>query len=385
MDSILASLLNIAASTGKGLHETFLPMGLPLLGAVLTLVLTWTFVKSLLGDGFVESVVSAVQTVFLAGFVATLLTIWTAPLPGTGTSVASFFREGFGELSKTIQGNNANPTATLQKMLRATMGTGTTAEVTCSAEQVGELPNCVSAGQSSWSFSSLLNVGDFILAMGVRLLALIALLACLVFYLCVALLATVVVDIGLIMGPIMVPFLIWRPANFLFDGWLKFMITASLYNVVAALILLYVGATFEALNPVNTSPLAAADINSTSQTSIAVGMLLVAGAGLYLMMQVQSITAMLLGGGGIDLSPRLGRATSNVVRGGSSIVSKVQGGMRARSAAREAAAKTAAEGAQRSAQSGRIGTVGGQSMGRTAIAQRQNTSGWGRRAGGGKR
>lgn len=42
--------------------------------------------------------------------------------------------------------------------------------------------------------------------------------------------------IGLAVGPMLIPFLLVPKLSFLFDGWLKFMISASLYKVIAVLV-----------------------------------------------------------------------------------------------------------------------------------------------------
>lgn len=46
----------------------------------------------------------------------------------------------------------------------------------------------------------------------------------------------VMMYVGLALGPILIPFLLIPKTSFLFDGWLKFMIAASLYKVVAVIV-----------------------------------------------------------------------------------------------------------------------------------------------------
>ena len=46
----------------------------------------------------------------------------------------------------------------------------------------------------------------------------------------------VMMYVGLALGPILIPFLLIPKLSFLFDGWLKFMISASLYKVVAVIV-----------------------------------------------------------------------------------------------------------------------------------------------------
>jgi type IV secretory pathway VirB6-like protein len=58
-----------------------------------------------------------------------------------------------------------------------------------------------------------------------------------VVYIFVVLMADVLVAIGLTLGPIMIPFYLMPVLSFLFDGWLRFMITAGFYKLVATVML----------------------------------------------------------------------------------------------------------------------------------------------------
>lgn len=358
-------LITTVMTTGATLRGMLMPMAMPLLGALLTLVLTWTLVKHFLGDGFVETIVTAMQTVFVAGFVAVLLLGWTTKLQGTHFSVADFFVGGMNEVSTSVQGNQ-NITAVFNTILKTTMGMGTTAVETCNDEITGFDANGMSTGEMSqvcrqttsdsaslWSFKSMLNFGDFLAAIILRLVAVVIVMITFIFYECVLLLSIVYVDIGLILGPILVPFLIWKPTSFLFDGWLRMMISGGMYKIVASIILVYVGAVFGAFNTVDTKPLEEGQFNSHVQSAISFSIMLVAGAGLYLMMQVQSIVGTIVGGGGIDMSPRLGRLAGSAARMASG-ASKMVSSMKSTSTTTPAVKPT----------STRLG-AGGQGMGRS--------------------
>lgn len=56
-------------------------------------------------------------------------------------------------------------------------------------------------------------------------------------YVLVNLLGDILVFIGLAIGPILIPWLLWEASEFLFNGWLKFMIAAGLIKVVSAAML----------------------------------------------------------------------------------------------------------------------------------------------------
>lgn len=57
----------------------------------------------------------------------------------------------------------------------------------------------------------------------------------------------VMMYVGLALGPILIPFLLIPKLSFLFDGWLKFMIAASLYKVVAVIVGLLAMGTINAI------------------------------------------------------------------------------------------------------------------------------------------
>ena len=57
----------------------------------------------------------------------------------------------------------------------------------------------------------------------------------------------VMMYVSLALGPILIPFLLIPKLSFLFDGWLKFMIAASLYKVVAVIVGLLAMGTINAI------------------------------------------------------------------------------------------------------------------------------------------
>jgi hypothetical protein len=58
---------------------------------------------------------------------------------------------------------------------------------------------------------------------------------------------TVMLFIGLALGPVLIPFLLIQKLSFLFDGWLRFMISASLYKVIAFLVATLALSTIDAV------------------------------------------------------------------------------------------------------------------------------------------
>ncbi len=246
MDTDIINLVVGAAQTaGAGLRSVLLPYALPLLGALLVTSITWTLFKHLIGDSFESTIVDSIRLVFMAGFLSLLLTAWVSPLPGTQFSVSSFFIDGFEQIKATILGGNSID-ATLNKMMQSIQGLGTSNTPRCAeGAQTSDLTCVTSAGtviegsQGWWKLFDPLKWFDYGFAFLMRFFAYLISCLMLVFYICVIVLSSMVVEVGLILGPMMVPFLLLKPASFLFDGWLRYMITASLYNVVAAIVLVF--------------------------------------------------------------------------------------------------------------------------------------------------
>lgn len=59
------------------------------------------------------------------------------------------------------------------------------------------------------------------------------------------------------LGPVMIPWLVWRPMSFLFWGWFRAMLTYSFYSIIAAAILrVWVAISLTMINSVNNAILA---------------------------------------------------------------------------------------------------------------------------------
>jgi type IV secretory pathway VirB6-like protein len=323
---IINLVIGAAQTAGLGLRSVLLPYALPLLGALLITSLTWTLFKHLIGDSFESTIVDGLRLVFMAGFLSILLTAWIAPLPGTSFSVSSFFIDGFEAIKSTILGGNSID-ATLDKLLKSIVGLSTNAAPRCAAGATVSDVTCVTTAgtviegsQGWWKLFDPVKWFDFGFSFLMRFFAYLISCLMLVFYICVIVLSSMIVEIGLILGPLMVPFLLLKPASFLFDGWLKYMITASLYNVVASIVLVFVAGMVVGLDKVNSVPIGASGLSSQVQSPIALATLVVTAVGVYLMMQIQGITSMLMGGGGVDLSPRLGRTVGSVTRFGQAAI-----------------------------------------------------------------
>jgi type IV secretory pathway VirB6-like protein len=109
------------------------------------------------------------------------------------------------------------------------------------------------------------------------------------------------------LGPILVPWLIWQRTEFLFDGWLRFMIVAAMTKLVAALMVSMVTGIITAVGALarvaDVSPMALAKVD----LAIAFAIAIVAAIGAFMMWQVQGIAQALVSGGAGVASKNFGK------------------------------------------------------------------------------
>lgn len=151
----------------------------------------------------------------------------------------------------------------------------------------------------STSFKQLdgfLDVIEFITANLVAFIfifcAVIGLLVASVIYMAVGVYSQFMIVVALTLGPIMIPWLLLPATSFIFDGWLRFLIIASLTKVIGAML---IGITHSVLSNVisNVQMATGYDVLMASAMLAFLMSLLVA----YLMAQIPSIAASLISGG----------------------------------------------------------------------------------------
>lgn len=73
----------------------------------------------------------------------------------------------------------------------------------------------------------------------------IALLLCACIYLGIYLMSMILLSIAFALGPVFLPWLLVRPASFLFDGWVRFTLVAALYQVIGIVVVTLVSRMHE--------------------------------------------------------------------------------------------------------------------------------------------
>lgn len=109
--------------------------------------------------------------------------------------------------------------------------------------------------------------------------------------------ATVAIAITAMLGPLFIPFLLFEPLAFLFWGWLKTLITYSLYGAVAGAILrVFMGLGYGYIAAVLDPTFTLATIGNTVLWMAAISLLMIAG--ILAAFKVGEISALLVSGSG---------------------------------------------------------------------------------------
>lgn len=117
----------------------------------------------------------------------------------------------------------------------------------------------------------------------------------------------ITIEIAKVFAPLFIPFLIWRPTSWLFEGWLRFFIGAALLKIVGFMLLQVTNVMMQAVLALSQSVDAAPDgslFNTPVFDITKYGVIiLMSGIGALLMSKAPSIaTGLLSGSGGIGFS-----------------------------------------------------------------------------------
>ena len=147
--------------------------------------------------------------------------------------------------------------------------------------------------------------------------------------------ATVAVAITVMLGPLFIPFLLFEPLAFLFWGWLKTLITYSLYGAVAGAILrVFMGLGWGYIDAVLDPSLTLADIGITLMWMASITLLMIAG--ILAAFKVGELTALLVSGSGSTGAGLMSTVATVVTAGKAAIAAKAWAANKAAGAAKAA-------------------------------------------------
>ena len=202
------------------IHRRLLPWGLNLLALLTGLSLVWMGLKAALERPPPGMLIGDLLTLsFTAGILFALLDHWGA--------VTEAIVGGAAVVSREVSGNIHEGPAAIQGVQR----------IFDAAFMLWEHP--------SVGIGSLLNAATALHTLLFKFAVTLLLLLCGCIYLGIYLMSMTLLSIAFALGPVFLPWLLVRPASFLFDGWLRFTLVAALYQVIGILVVTLVSRLHE--------------------------------------------------------------------------------------------------------------------------------------------
>ncbi len=197
-------------------------VGLQLWGGLAAVMVAWTGLKIAYSGAFQSW--DIVKLVVGIAIPRTLLHYYSVPIPGVGLTFPAMIAGGGTWLqnlflSDVVSAGHSEMTALVQAY---------SAHLSA-AWSSGNLLSIVTSGVTV-IFSSLVT-----LAMGATLVFSLLALFCITY--AQVIWAQVALAIAILLGPLLIPFLLFEPLSFLFWGWFRTMMVYTLYGVVAGAIL----------------------------------------------------------------------------------------------------------------------------------------------------
>lgn len=315
--SVLNTLFSTMQTTGTGLQTLFLSDGIDLLAALGLIMATWHVFLWLLEGDFPGFFANLFRHLIRCAVILVMLTTWSS-------TVHSYFVDNMQTMATRVSGGQGNPGDLLRTLVNAAstimQGVRTQAAQVCQdvpdvTPEGVVIPNtnhqeCGSTsdtGANSAGLSSIWtlvkNLPLILLAFLAKALAIIAITLMTLIFVVVVQFGSFLLDIAFCLGPVLIPWYVLPAGEFLFDGWLKFTVSAGLFKVVAWLMMAIVNSGV--LPGIQSLVQQAATQNGTNSDAYyatnylaMLALALVCGVGAYMMWQVPDIAKGLVSGGG---------------------------------------------------------------------------------------
>ncbi|AFT85990.1 type IV secretion system protein [Paraburkholderia phenoliruptrix] len=320
--SVLNTLFATMQAKGMNLQTLFLSDGLDLLAALGLVMATWHVFLWLLEGDFPGFFANLFRHLIKCAVILVLLTAWS-------TTVHSYFVDNMQTMASRVSGGDGNPGDLLRALVNAasTIMQGVRTEAAQVCEEVPDvtpegvvIPNtehqeCGAANDADANSAGLSSIWTLIrnlplvlLAFLAKALAIIAITLMTLIFVVVVQFGSFLLDIAFCLGPVLIPWYVLPAGEFLFDGWLRFTISAGLFKVVAWLMMaiVYSGVLPGIQGLVQqtaTQSGANSDAYYATNYLAMLALALVCGVGAFMMWQVPDIAKGLIsGGGGAGLS-----------------------------------------------------------------------------------
>ncbi|MDR8399511.1 type IV secretion system protein [Paraburkholderia sp. USG1] len=314
--SVLNTLFSTMQTTGTGLQTLFLPDGIDLLAALGLIMATWHVFLWLLEGDFPGFFANLFRHLIRCAVILVMLTTWSS-------TVHSYFVDNMQTMATRVSGGQGNPGDLLRTLINAAstimQGVRTQAAQVCQdvpdvTPEGVVIPNtnhqeCGSTsdtGANSAGLSSIWtlvkNLPLILLAFLAKALAIIAITLMTLIFVVVVQFGSFLLDIAFCLGPVLIPWYVLPAGEFLFDGWLKFTVSAGLFKVVAWLMMAIVNSGV--LPGIQSLVQQAATQNGTNSDAYyatnylaMLALALVCGVGAFMMWQVPDIAKSIVSGG----------------------------------------------------------------------------------------
>ena len=177
--------------------------------------------------------------------------------------MGTFFGDGFDTLARQAAGAGAEPGTYIDmgwNTIKSLFGLGENNGVGQPCSVIGcqpTPPTTTSSSTGNWwdaikSFAfTFSSIGLLIVGLFIKLAVAFTVALTVVAILTVSMLGVFMFAVGLTVGPLMVPFLLLQQLSYLFDSWLKFMITGGMIKIIAAVVLSFMGAIFTQMHAIS--------------------------------------------------------------------------------------------------------------------------------------
>jgi hypothetical protein len=306
--SVVTCIQSTVAQQLISRQEVLIPEGQDLAAAFLLITLSLIMLDALLSGDGAQAIGDAIHSLMRYFVVVVMLAGWS-------TTVGDFFNGNMNQIAQKLSGVDSVGTS-VNLIFKAMVAMVAPEEAAAGEDCVTTAPGEYDAvpgqvycfnppgvkGESPSFFSIFTILPKIIFKILIKALSFALLLVMLAVYVLIIVLAQAMFSIGMCVGPILVAGLVWKRAEFLFDGWLKFMLHAAMTKIVAALMIAAVTGVIVVLS--NLSKLIEGGGGLSRIDVIAAAMVaVVAAVGGFLMLQVQSISSALLSGGS-GVSPK---------------------------------------------------------------------------------
>ncbi|MCP5268392.1 MAG: type IV secretion system protein [Zoogloeaceae bacterium] len=258
------------------LSQIFIPEGKSLLFALGAALVSYKMIIVMLaGESFNEVVAETIGLVLKIGLVLFFLQSWTYVFQQS-------LLGGFDYISAKVSGG-------------ATAGAGITQGMTVllrTAQSIYEGSGLLAGGV----YEFVTNFPSILMANLFRLASIVVLMVVGVLYGGVLLLSQVLVGVTLLLGPLMVPWLIYEPTSFVFWGWVKALVIAALYKVFSVILISFCSTLVPLLN----TAAAASSQPGVVDIAGAAVVLMIAAVMLLLVLQIPALANGIISG---HLSP----------------------------------------------------------------------------------